>query len=71
MNSFLPIVDTHMSHSPLDQFTIRDLFSLKGDILGNVQISLTNMGLYLTITTTIIFVYYLLANNYDRITPNS
>jgi F-type H+-transporting ATPase subunit a len=62
----LPIWNT----SPLDQFTIRNLFSLKGDILGNIQISLTNMGLYLTITTYIIVLFYLLANNYDRILPN-
>jgi F-type H+-transporting ATPase subunit a len=58
------------NNSPLDQFTIRNLFSIKGDILGNINISLTNMGLYLIITTVIIFAYYLLANNYDRITPN-
>lgn len=67
MNSLLPL----WNNSPLDQFTIRNLFSLKGDILGNIQISLTNMGLYLTITTFIIFVYYLLANNFERITPNN
>lgn len=70
MNKFSPVLDLHTSHSPLDQFTIRNLFSLKGDILGNIQISLTNMGLYLTITTVIIFSYYLLANNYEKITPN-
>ena len=58
---------TYLNQSPLDQFTIRNLFSLKGDILGNIQISLTNMGLYLTITTYIIILFYLLANNYDRI----
>ena len=35
--------------SPLDQFEIRDLFSLDAPILGNLHISLTNIGLYLTI----------------------
>lgn len=67
MNIFLP----QWNNSPLDQFTIRNLFSIKGDILDNAQISLTNMGLYLTITTFLIFVYYLVANNYERITPNN
>ena len=67
MNTLLPI----WNNSPLDQFTIRNLFSLKADLLGNIQISLTNMGLYLTITTSIIFIFYLLANNYNRITPNN
>jgi F-type H+-transporting ATPase subunit a len=59
------------NQSPLDQFTIRNLFSIKGDILANTQISLTNIGLYLIITTFIIFMFYVLANNYDKSTPNS
>lgn len=59
------------NESPLDQFMIRDLFSIKGDILSNVQISLTNIGLYLLITTFIIFMFYTLATNYDRSIPNS
>ena len=59
------------NQSPLDQFTIRNLFSVKGDILGNIQISLTNIGLYLIITTFIVFMYYLLATNNDKATPHS
>lgn len=66
MQNILPMWNT----SPLDQFTIRNLFSIKADILGNFQLSLTNMGLYLTITTIIIFAFYLLATNYDMTTPN-
>ena len=34
--------------SPLDQFEIRNLLSLDAPILGNLHISLTNIGLYLT-----------------------
>lgn len=56
--------------SPLDQFIIRNLFSLKADVLGNIQISLTNIGLYLVITTVIVFILYALATNYDITTPN-
>lgn len=66
MQNILPMWNT----SPLDQFTIRNLFSVKADLLGNFQLSLTNMGLYLTITTLIIFAFYLLATNYDMATPN-
>lgn len=66
MQNILPIWNS----SPLDQFVIRDLFSVKADILGNLQISLTNMGLYLIITTIIIFMFYSLATNYDIATPN-
>ena len=56
--------------SPLDQFTIRNLFSLKADLLGNIQISLTNIGLYLIIASFIVFMLYTLATNYDLTTPN-
>ena len=56
--------------SPLDQFTIRNLFSVKADLLGNIQISLTNIGLYLIITTFIVFMLYTLATNYELTTPN-
>lgn len=66
MNSLLPLWTT----SPLDQFTIRNLFSIKADLLGNLQISLTNIGLYLIITSFIIFMLYTLATNYDLTTPN-
>jgi F-type H+-transporting ATPase subunit a len=59
------------NQSPLDQFTIRNLFSIKGDILSNIQISLTNIGLYLLITTFLIFMLYILSTNYDFSTPNS
>ncbi|KAH0446299.1 hypothetical protein IEQ34_024874 [Dendrobium chrysotoxum] len=38
--------------------------------LGNLHLSLTNIGLYLIITTFIIFMYYLLATNYNVATPN-
>ena len=56
--------------SPLDQFTIRNLFSIKGDLISNIQISLTNIGLYLLITTFLIFMLYILSTNYNFSTPN-
>lgn len=57
--------------SPLDQFEVRDLFSLKANILGNMNFSLTNIGLYLTISTLIILTYSLLASNNNKIIPNN
>ena len=59
------------NNSPLDQFIIRNLFSVKADLLGNIQLSLTNIGLYLMITTFIIFMLYTLATNYNLTTPNN
>jgi len=61
----------YLNKSPLDQFTIRNLITIKADILGNMQISLTNIGLYLMITTIIIFMLYILATNYNIVTPNN
>lgn len=66
MYTILPLWTT----SPLDQFTIRNLFSVKADLLANIQISLTNIGLYFIIASFIIFMLYTLATNYDITTPN-
>lgn len=62
---------TFFTTSPLDQFTIRNLLSLKLELLGNLQISLTNIGLYLTIASLIVFMLFTLTSNYDLSTPNN
>ena len=62
MNSFFNII------SPLDQFEVRDLISLNAPILGNLSISLTNIGLYLTLGGYLVFALSLVAtNNYKMI----
>lgn len=55
--------------SPLDQFSIRDLISL--DIIGAINISITNIGLYLVISSLIISLLYLVSNNFGRIISNN
>ena len=67
MQNTLPLWNS----SPLDQFVIRDLFSLKANLLGNINLSLTNIGLYLIISTILIFMFYTLATNYNIATPNA
>ena len=57
--------------SPLDQFEVRSLLSLDAPILANLHISLTNIGLYLTIGAFIALTLNLLATNYDKIVSNS
>jgi F-type H+-transporting ATPase subunit a len=57
--------------SPLDQFEIRDLISLNAPILGNLSLSLTNIGLYLTLAGYLAFVLSLTGNNNERIVSNS
>ena len=57
--------------SPLDQFEIRDLFSINISLLGNSNFSLTNIGLYLLISLIIIIMYSVLATNSEKIVPNN
>jgi len=40
--------------TPLDQFEIRDYIIIDAPLLGNAHLSLTNMGLYLSIAFFII-----------------
>jgi len=56
--------------SPLDQFEIRNLISLNAPVLGNFSISLTNIGLYLTIGGSLVFILFLLSNNASRVVSN-
>lgn len=59
------------AYSPLDQFEIRDLISINAPILGNLSLSLTNIGLYLALAGYIVFVMTLMSNNNGKIVPNS
>lgn len=56
--------------SPLDQFEIRNLLSLDAPILANLHISLTNIGLYLTVAAFIVITLNLLATNYNKVVAN-
>jgi F-type H+-transporting ATPase subunit a len=53
--------------SPLDQFEIRNLLSIDAPILANIHISLTNIGLYLTIGMFFILTLNVLATNYNKV----
>ena len=57
--------------SPLDQFEIRNLLSLDAPVLGNLYISLTNIGLYLTIGAFLVFTLSVLATNYNKVVSNN
>jgi F-type H+-transporting ATPase subunit a len=57
--------------SPLDQFEIRNLLSIDAPILGNLSISLTNIGLYLTIAGYLVFIIGALSTNNNKIVPNA
>jgi F-type H+-transporting ATPase subunit a len=53
--------------SPLDQFEIRNLLSIDAPILANIHISLTNIGLYLTIGMFLVLSLNVLSTNYNKI----
>lgn len=55
--------------SPLDQFEVRDLLSVAA--LGNLHISVTNIGLYLTIGGFVAFLYKILTANYKKVVSNN
>nr|ATI20248.1 ATP synt containse F0 subunit a [Juglanconis oblonga]ATI20337.1 ATP synt containse F0 subunit a [Juglanconis sp.]ATI20406.1 ATP synt containse F0 subunit a [Juglanconis oblonga]ATI20517.1 ATP synt containse F0 subunit a [Juglanconis juglandina] len=57
--------------SPLEQFEIRDLISLDAPAFGNLHISITNIGLYLTIAGLFILVVKLLSTNYNKLVSNN
>ncbi|KIH86260.1 ATP synthase subunit 6 (mitochondrion) [Sporothrix brasiliensis 5110] len=57
--------------SPLTQFEIRDLLSIDAPLLGNLHISLTNIGFYLTIGGFIILALNLLSTNYNKLISNN
>ena len=65
------IIEIKEITSPLDQFEIRDLLSLDASLLGNLHLSLTNIGLYLTIGAFIALTFNLLASNYNRVVSNN
>jgi len=57
--------------SPLNQFEIRDLLSLDAPILGNIHLSITNIGLYLMIGAFFILALNLLSTNYNKLVGNN
>lgn len=55
--------------SPLNQFEIRDMLDL--NILNYLHLSITNIGLYLTIGCFFILVMTILSSNYNKLVPNN
>lgn len=54
-------------NSPLEQFEIRDLINFKASVLGNVNLSLTNIGLYLIIGLIIGLLFTELSLNISKV----
>lgn len=59
------------NNSPLDQFEIRNLLSLNMPIIGNISLSITNLGLAITLGSTIVLTLFIISNNYNRLVSNN
>ena len=55
--------------NPLEQFEINDLLSISLSILGDLNISLTNIGLYLSIAAFLILMLNILSN-FEKVITN-
>lgn len=57
--------------SPLTQFEIRDLLSIDLPILSDLHISMTNIGLYLTIGLVFTLILSVLSINNNKLISNN
>lgn len=57
--------------SPLDQFNIRNLLGIEGPLLGGINISITNIGLYMTLASLIVITMGLLTTNSGKLISNN
>lgn len=67
VRNFIKFIDVE---SPLDQFEVINLLSFDAPILGDIYLSLTNIGLYLMIGVLNVLILNVLATNYDKIVSN-
>ena len=56
--------------SPLDQFEVTNLIGVNAPILGYLNISLTNLGLYSLTVLSVILSLHLVTNNNNKILPS-
>jgi F-type H+-transporting ATPase subunit a len=59
----------YINANPLDQFDIHNILSLDLSILDNLQVSITNIGLYLCLAFLIILMLYVLPN-FSKVVSN-
>jgi len=60
-------MSSSLINNPLEQFEIRDLINFKASVLGNVNLSLTNIGLYLIIGLIIGLLFTELSLNISKV----
>jgi F-type H+-transporting ATPase subunit a len=68
MNTFITAAEIL---NPLSQFEIRDLLYLDAPLLGNIHISITNIGFYLIVGLVFIMIMNLSGTNRNRLVSNN
>ncbi len=64
------VINQYTISSPLDQFEVTNLIGLNAPILGYLNLSLTNLGLYSLIVLSIILSLHFVTTNNNRIIPS-
>ena len=57
--------------SPLDQFEVRNLISVDAPVLANLHLSITNIGLYLTVGALLVLAINVVATNNNKVVSNN
>jgi F-type H+-transporting ATPase subunit a len=56
--------------SPLEQFEVVNFISISAPILGYLNISLTNLGLYSILVLFLVLSLHILGNNENKLVPS-
>ena len=64
------VINQYTISSPLDQFEVTNLIGLNAPILGYLNLSLTNLGLYSLIVLSVILSLHFVTTNNNRIIPS-
>jgi F-type H+-transporting ATPase subunit a len=63
-------INNFNNFSPLDQFEVTNLIGVNAPILGYLNLSLTNLGLYSLIILSVILSLHFITNNNNKILPS-
>ena len=61
---------TFLIHSPLEQFEVTSLISLNLPVLGYINLSLTNLGLYTILTVYLVLALHIMGSNNKQLIPS-
>jgi F-type H+-transporting ATPase subunit a len=61
---------TFVMNSPLEQFEVTSFVNINAPLLGYLNLSLTNLGLYSLLTLVLVIGLHTLGNNNTKLVPN-